>query len=82
GRLADNVKRDFYAMMTVSNMLASRLREANGKIKKEQAKKESRYEYRSNVNHALGVLKDRLIGMLIADDPLSRKYLYRELCPR
>ncbi|MDR0685407.1 MAG: hypothetical protein LBF83_09810, partial [Spirochaetaceae bacterium] len=39
GRLADNVKRDFYAMMTVSNMLASRLREANGKIKKEQAKK-------------------------------------------
>jgi hypothetical protein len=79
GRLLDNVKRDFYAMMTASNTLASALREANGKIKKEQAKKGSRYEYRSNVNHAVGVLKDRLIGMLIADELFTRKYLYREL---
>ena len=79
GRLVDNVKQDFYAMMTVSNMLASCLREANDKIKKEQAKKGNRYEYRSNVNHAVGVMKDRLIGILIADDLLTRKYLYREL---
>jgi hypothetical protein len=79
GRLADNVKQDFYAMMTVSNMLASCLKEANGKIKKEQAKKGNRHEYRANVNHAVGVLKDRLIGILIADDLFTRKYLYREL---
>jgi hypothetical protein len=31
------------------------------------------------VNHAVGVLKDRLIGILITDDRLARKYLYREL---
>jgi hypothetical protein len=79
GRLVDNIRQDFYAMMTVSNMLASCLREANGKIKKEQAKKENRYEYRANVNHAIGVLKDRLIGVLITDDLTTRKYLYREL---
>ena len=79
GRLVDNVKQDVYAMMTVSNMLAGALREAKGKIQKEQAKKGNRYEYRANVNHAVGVLKDRLIGILIADDLLTRKYLYREL---
>jgi hypothetical protein len=79
GRLVGNIKQDFYAMMTVSNMLASCVREANGKIKKEQAKKENRYEYRANVNHAVGVLKDRLIGILIAEDLLTRKYLYRKL---
>ena len=79
GRLVENIKQDFYAMMTVSNMLASCLREANGKIKKEQAQKENRYEYQANVNHAVGVLKDRLIGILIADDLLTRKHLYREL---
>jgi hypothetical protein len=79
GRLADNIKQDFYAMMTVSNMLASCLREANKKIQKEQAKKGNRYEYQANVNHAVGVLKDRLIGILIADDPFVRKYLYGEL---
>jgi hypothetical protein len=79
GRLVDNIRQDFYAMMTVSNMLASCLREANGKIKKEQAPKGNRYEYHANVNHAVGMLKDRLIGILIADDRVVRKYLYREL---
>jgi hypothetical protein len=79
GRLADNIKQGFYAMMTISNMLASGLREANEKLGKERAKKERKYEYRANMNHAVGVLKDRLIGILIADDRSIRKYLYREL---
>jgi hypothetical protein len=42
-RLADNIKQDFYSMMTVSDMLASGLREANEKIPKgENGKKEVR----------------------------------------
>jgi hypothetical protein len=41
GRLVENIRQDFYAVMTVSNMLASCLREANGKIKKEQAKRKT-----------------------------------------
>jgi hypothetical protein len=79
GRLVDNIKQDFYAMMTVSNMLASALREANEKLGKERAREETKYEYRANVNHAVGVLKDRLIGILIADDRIVRNSLYREL---
>ena len=79
GRLVENIKQDFYAMMTVSNMLGSVLREANGKIGESRAEKGLRYEYRANVNHAVGVLKDRLIGILIADDPFARNYLYGEL---
>jgi hypothetical protein len=79
GRLADNIKQDFYAMMTVSNMLASNLREANRKGEKAAGTKERKYEYRANVNHAVGVLKDRLIGILIADDRFVRKHLYGEL---
>jgi hypothetical protein len=77
GRLADNVKQDFYAMMTVSNMPANSLREANEKTAKGKTKKR-RYEYRADVNHAVGVLKDRLIGIPITDDRLARKYLYQE----
>jgi hypothetical protein len=69
---------DFYAMMTVSNMPAGSLREANEKILKGKTKRR-KYEYRANVNHAAGVLKDRLIGILITDDRLARKYLYQEL---
>jgi hypothetical protein len=79
GRLVDNIKQDFYAMVTVANMLSSGLREANRKVGLGRTKKERRYEYRANVNHAVGVLKDRLIGILITDDSLTRDYLYREL---
>jgi hypothetical protein len=79
GRLMDNIKQGCYAMMTVSNMLSSGLRKANRKTGKDGAKKGLRYEYRANVNHAAGVLKGRLIGLLIMDDRLTRKYLYLEL---
>ncbi|MDR2738695.1 MAG: hypothetical protein LBB68_02550, partial [Treponema sp.] len=66
-------------MMTIANMRSSSLREANEKIAKGRTKKRRRYEYHATVNHAVGVLKDRLIGLLITDDSLTRKYVYREL---
>jgi hypothetical protein len=39
GRLVNNIKQDFYAMMTVTNMLSSGLREANKKILTGRTKK-------------------------------------------
>jgi IS4 transposase len=41
GRLAEHIKQDFYAMMTVSNMLSSGLREANETIPKGRRKERS-----------------------------------------
>jgi hypothetical protein len=79
GRLADNIKQDFYAMMTVSNMPACAMREANREINMEGVGKERLYEYRANANHAVGVLKDRLIGIVIAEKRFVRLRLYREL---
>jgi hypothetical protein len=78
GRLVDNIRQDFYAMMTVSNLRSSGLRESNEKIPKGKTKRR-RYEYRAKENQAAGVLKGRHIGILITEDSLSRKYLYREL---
>jgi hypothetical protein len=72
---ADARSLHFYAMMTVSNMLAGALREANEKLPEEKR----RYKYRANVNHAVSMLKDRLVGILITDDAFTRKYLYGEL---
>jgi hypothetical protein len=79
GRLVDSIKQDFYAMMTVSNMLASGMREANEQIREEESGKDKKYEYRANGNHAVGVLKDRLIGILITDGRFRRNRLYREM---
>jgi hypothetical protein len=79
GRLAGNIKQDFYAMMTVSNMLSSALREADREISVEGEGKERQYEYRAKVNHAVGVLKDRFIRIAAEGRGFVRLRLYREL---
>jgi len=79
GRLVDNVKQDFYAMMTVANMAASCVREANRNAKKKRDGSGNLYEYQVNVNHAIGVFKDRLIRVIIEEDRIARRYLMSEL---
>jgi hypothetical protein len=82
GRLVDNVKQDFYAMMTVANMVASCVREANRNAEKKRKGQENKYEYQVNVNHAIGVFKDRLIRVIIEEDRIVRRYLMSELVRR
>jgi hypothetical protein len=54
-------------------------READHKVREEPADTGKKYAHRVKVNHAVGVLKDRLIGILITEDELVRKWLYQEL---
>ena len=82
GRLVDNVKQDFYAMMTVANMVASLVRQANRKAEKQREGQENKYKYRVNVNHAIGVFKDRLIRVIIEEDRITRLYLMNDLVCR
>jgi hypothetical protein len=79
GRLVDNIKQDFYAMMTVSNMPASFVRDANRKVKKERERRGNKYEYQVNVNHEIGVFKDRLLGVVLEEGRGRRVRLMREL---
>jgi hypothetical protein len=78
GRLVDNVKQDFHAMMTTPNMPAGGLREAREKTPKGKTGRRKR-ERRTNTSHAAGALNGRLIGMLITDDSFAGNHLYREL---
>jgi hypothetical protein len=66
-------------MMTVSNILASFVREANRKVKKERENRGNKYEYGVNVNHATGVFKDRLIRVVIEEGRGRRVRLMKEL---
>jgi hypothetical protein len=79
GRLVDNVKQDFYAMMTVATMLASCVHEATRNTRKTREDKENIYEYKVIVNHAVAIFKDRLIRMLIEEERITRCYLLSEL---
>ena len=82
GCLVDNVKQDFYATMTVANILSSFVREADRNVKKAREGSGNKYEYNVNVNHAIGVFKDQLIRVLVEDSARVRGRLMSELVGR
>ena len=79
GRLVDSVMQDFFATMTVANMLAGFVREADREAARERAGSGNKYEHKVNVNHAVGAYKDRIIGVIIEDSARVRGRLMSEL---
>jgi hypothetical protein len=79
GKLVDNIRQDFYATMTLANIAADFYREAQADVEDEQERKENKYQYQVNVNHEIGVLKDRLVKTLIEDDDRKRGAMFDEI---
>jgi hypothetical protein len=79
GRLVDNIRQDFYAAMVLTNLAADFFVQAQEGVEKEQRKKDNKYRYQVNVNHEIGVLKDRLIKTLLEDDNKKRGKLFDEI---
>jgi hypothetical protein len=72
GRLVDNIRQDFYATMLLTNVAAEFRRDAQKEVEKERRGKGNKWRYKVNVNHQIGVLKDRLIQTLLIDDHTKR----------
>jgi hypothetical protein len=79
GRLVDNIRQDFYATMLLTNLAAEFFTEAQEDVEKEQKGKDNKYQYKVNVNHEIGVLKDRLIEALLEDDDKKRGEKFQEI---
>ena len=79
GRLADNIRQDFYATMLLTNLAADFFDEAQKEVEKEQKGKETKYRYKVNVNHEIGVLKDRLIQAMLENDDKKRGEKFQEI---
>ena len=79
GRLVDNIRQDFYAAMVLTNLAGDFFVEAQEEVEKEQKAKENKYRYQVNVNHEIGVLKDRLIETLLEDDDKKRGEKFDEI---
>jgi hypothetical protein len=82
GRLVDNIRQDFFATMTLANVAADLFQEAQAELDSEQEEKENKYWYQINVNHEIGVLKDRLIQTLLEDDDKKRGKMFDEIVSR
>jgi hypothetical protein len=79
GILADNIRQDFYAAMTLVNIAAGIYEEAQEGVEEEQRGKGNKWKYQVNVNHEVGVLKDRLIVMLLEKDGERRGAMFEEI---
>ena len=79
GRLADNIRQDFYAAMTIDNIATELYWDAQEEVEREQRIKENKWEYQVNVNHEIGVLKDRLIRTLLEEDSEKRGMMIDEI---
>jgi hypothetical protein len=79
GILADNIRQDFYAAMTLTNIAAGLYEEAQEEVEEEQRGKGNKWKYQVNVNHEVGVLKDRLILILLEDDREKREGMFEEV---
>lgn len=80
------IEQDFYATMYLSNIAAAAWWEAQSIVKKEREGKDNKYNYAVNVNHEIGVLKDRLIYALTLDSPAEEVekiifLLSKRVCP-
>jgi hypothetical protein len=82
GRLVDNIRQDFFIAMTLTNIAADFYGEAQAEVETEQEGKENKYQYAVNVNHAIGVLKDRLVKAMLEDNDIKRGKLFYDVIRR
>lgn len=74
-----SIEQDFYASIYLSNM-AELVRIQNEEILRERnCSKELKYEYKTNINLLIGSLKDKFVMMLLENNPVKRKKIYKKL---
>ena len=61
------IKQDFFANMLIANIQALIARDAQRELEKE--KKGAKWKYKVNRNLSLGFMKDRVVKILLRDDP-------------
>jgi hypothetical protein len=79
GRTVTAVKQDFYAAMYLENLASAFYWEAQDKVKEEHRDKDNKYTYHVNVNHEIGVLKDKLVSAVIEEDKAKQDLMWDDI---
>ncbi|MDF0728254.1 transposase [Cytobacillus sp. S13-E01] len=79
GATKQTIEQEFYAALFMTNMASLLKSESDAVIAKEQKDKVLKYEYKTNNNILVGVLKDKLISLIFEPSPRRRKKLYKAL---
>ena len=73
GRSVLAVEQDYYATVTVANLVSILMFDNREEIEAYNASPEHKYAYKQNVNTTVGLLKDELLYLLMDDSPRRRK---------
>lgn len=79
GKTLISVMQDFWATMTLANLLAFAKLDSDTVITKADKDKDLKYEYQTNTNILIGKLKDNLVKMLLTQSPLKRNRIFRSI---
>jgi hypothetical protein len=79
GKTVGTMLQDFYATLFLSNIAASIKAESDELIREENSQKALKHEYITNENILIGKLKDKLIMILLNDNPYERGVLLDKL---
>ena len=71
-RTINGVYQDYYMAFYQYNLITVATRQAQATIEQMGQKKNNKYEYKPNFNHAVGTFKDRLIKELFEKNPIER----------
>jgi hypothetical protein len=82
GKTVTSVLQDFWATMTLTNLVAFAKLEADEQIETADRGKNLKYEYQANTNILIGKLKDKLILMLLCDDPAEQSRMFDKIMAR
>lgn len=70
GRTKIAIEQDFYATIFLSNMAELTKQHSDGIIQEKHQNKNLKHEYKTNINTLIGTLKDKLVMILLEDDPV------------
>jgi hypothetical protein len=69
------VLQDFYATMFLSNLIAFAQYVSDDRIKEKNINSNLKYSYKTNINQAIGFLKDKLVIAMLEKNPAKRDIL-------
>lgn len=68
-RTVEGIQQDFYATLYLANTVAATAFDAQAEIDEARKDKENQYDYQTNRNELIGILKDRFILAVVHEDP-------------
>jgi len=79
GRTVEAIKQDFYATMYLTNIAAAAKESAQLDADEQRENKSNKHSYKINVNHEVGVLRNRFILALLKEDRTERSAEVRRI---